>query len=251
VITFKGTKSLKDYDSVSLASMLRQHVQTYYPIANVENIDNAIQVASYLHRNDVRRGGRSKLPNPPYIEHPLRVALRMATYFDVRNADVLVASILHDTVEDHAFEFADFQGVHLAQDEATTREHALSFISKTFGYQVASIVERVSNPIIPSDLPKSEKVKMYQSHVEKTTELYDDALILKFSDFVDNAGSLHHHYDYDDKKVSYFLDRYEALIPMYRERFKAREHTLFDVDSVLIRLDEVEKQFKRFRAALS
>lgn len=253
MISFKETKALKDYDSVSLAEMLREHFIQNYPIAQVEKLSDAIQVASYLHRYDVRRGNRGKLSNPPYIEHPLRVALRLVR-FDMKNPDLIIAAILHDTVEDHPFEFADFVAVVGPQgvkSEELARKRALDFISTHFGYGVANIVDDVSNPIIPEGVTKEEKISQYQKHVERVINHSEDALLVKVSDFIDNAGSLHHHYNLGDKKVSYFLNRYASLIPLYTDAVDTVLHPSFNADAVLTRIEQVDAQFKKFEESLT
>lgn len=248
MITFKGTKPLKDYDSVSLAEILRAHFTEYFPLREVQRLNDAIQVASYLHRHDVRRGNRGKLPNPPYIEHPLRVAIRLARTFAVKDPHVITAAVLHDTIEDHPFDFADFQGVRAVEDEREARIEAMDFLGEHFGYLTAALVSQVSNPIIPPGIAKTEKIAQYQDHVAKVVSYSGNALIVKVSDFVDNAGSLHHHYEYNDPKVGYFLDRYEPLLEIYRGALKTGAHG-FNSLAALARLDDVEAQFDLFRSA--
>ncbi|QWY84078.1 SpoT-like ppGpp synthesis/degradation protein [Microbacterium phage A3Wally] len=249
MITFRDhDRPLKDLDSVSLASKLRQLFIDRYPVAQTEKLNDAIQIASYLHRTDTRRGERGNMPNPPYIEHPLRVALRLHT-FGVRDVETYFAAVLHDTVEDHPFEFADFEGVDKTTDEAQARTNALNFIGGKFGYVTAATLESVSNPILPEGTPKAEKVASYLAHVKAEVQRSPRALILKFSDFVDNAGSLHHHYAYNDPKVKYFIERYSPLIPVYRENLMG-EHHKFIAGNALRRLQDVERQFASFRAGL-
>jgi (p)ppGpp synthase/HD superfamily hydrolase len=246
MITFKNEKPLKEYDAVSLAEMLRSDFIELYPSGTVQRLADAIQVASYLHRNDVRRGARGKSVNPPYIEHPLRVSLRALRTFKVQDPNVIIAAVLHDTVEDHAKDFADFEGVYVTSTEGAAQQNALGYISKQFGIPVARTVELVSNPPMTPGVTKAEKIAAYQEHVTKVVKLSSEALIVKVSDFVDNAGSLHHHYSYGDPKVSYFLDRYEPLLEVYRGALNTGTHN-FWVDKVKERLDDVEAQFEKFR----
>jgi Guanosine polyphosphate pyrophosphohydrolases/synthetases len=246
MITFKNEKPLKEYDAVSLAEMLRADFVEKYPAPTVQRLQNAIQVASYLHRNDVRRGARSTSVSPPYIEHPLRVALRALRRFQVADPNVIIAAVLHDTVEDHALDFVDFEGVR-ATDKGYEDRVALGYLSQQFGFEVAKFVELVSNPPITPGTPKAEKIAAYQAHVAKVVNLSSEALIIKVSDFIDNAGSLHHHYSYGDPKVGYFLDRYEPLLEVYRGALNTGNHE-FWVAKVRERLDDVESQFDKFRS---
>lgn len=249
MISFKEARDLKEYDAVSLSAMVRVFFIDHFPARDVQRIEDAIQVASYLHRDDVRRGARGTSHNPPYIEHPLRVAIRLFKYFGVEDADVIIAAVLHDTVEDHPFEFSHFQGVTATIEIRLARDRALEFIAQHFGYEVASIVEKVSNPIMPGEPSKAEKVSAYQQHVEMVVNYSEKALIVKFSDFVDNAGSLHHHYAPGDSKVAYFLDRYEPLISIYRDALdRYGLSKLFNATAAHVRLTAVEDQFEKFRA---
>lgn len=247
MITFKNEKPLKEYDAVSLAEMLRADFVERYPAKTVQSLQDAIQVASYLHRNDVRRGARSTSINPPYIEHPLRVALRALRRFNVDDPSVIIAAVLHDTVEDHAEEFSDFEGVREVESDFADRA-ALGFISRRFGFEVARLVDLVSNPPVTPGTSKADKIAAYQTHVNRAVKMSSGALIIKIADFVDNAGSLHHHYSYGDPKVGYFLDRYEPLLEVYRNALNEGNHD-FHVKAVIERLDNVESQFDKFRSA--
>lgn len=250
MITFKERKSLKDYDSVSLAAILRDHFRQEFPVDDLARLDDAIQVASYLHRHKVRNGYRGASTNPPYIEHPLRVAIRLFRYFDVRLPNVLIAAVLHDTVEDHSYFFSDFEGVGESDSPELARIQALEFIARHFRYGVASAVEAVSNPILPVGTDRDVKVAAYHEHIKSIIRL-EGPLILKFSDFVDNAGSLHHHYAYDNPKARYFIERYTPLLKLYREAFETSdESTVYNQVKALARLEDVEKQFGKFHVGL-
>ncbi|MGZ9222978.1 MAG: HD domain-containing protein, partial [Anaerolineales bacterium] len=56
----------------------------------------ATRFAAEKHDDQRRKDSRAS----PYINHPIRVAEMLWTVGDVRDATLLVASILHDTVED-------------------------------------------------------------------------------------------------------------------------------------------------------
>ena len=77
---------------------------------------DALDFALEAHGTQWRRSG------DPYIMHPCSVARILAEELDIRNAEILAAALLHDTVEDVA--------------EVTTE-----VIGKRFGANVAAIVE--------------------------------------------------------------------------------------------------------------
>ena len=91
-------------------------------------IDLAIEVAVRAHQNQVRKG-----TDIPYITHPMAVGIILAK---VGCPDeIIVAGILHDTVED--------------------TEVTLDTIRKIFGEKIASIVKGVSEP--DKSLPWEER----------------------------------------------------------------------------------------------
>jgi (p)ppGpp synthase/HD superfamily hydrolase len=62
-------------------------------------------MASFLHRKQTRFV-RGDLPRVPYIEHPLRVALRLVRW-GVPDAELIAAALLHDVVEDCSTELLE------------------------------------------------------------------------------------------------------------------------------------------------
>ncbi|MBW1706508.1 MAG: HD domain-containing protein [Deltaproteobacteria bacterium] len=82
-------------------------------------IDLAIEIAAKAHGNQVRKG-----TDIPYVTHPFAVGVILLKAGCVD--EVVVAGILHDTVEDTSI--------------------TLDYIRETFGEKVASIVEGCSEP---------------------------------------------------------------------------------------------------------
>jgi len=86
-------------------------------------IERAVALAIRAHGDQVRKGDGET----PYIVHPVTVALILARYWN--DEDVIVAGLLHDTLEDTA----------LAPDE----------IARQFGDKVRGFVEDVTEPQLP------------------------------------------------------------------------------------------------------
>lgn len=70
---------------------------------NDEKLKSAIALATTLHENQ-SRGARETLKRTPYIEHPLRNAIRLIRLGNAEQ-DVIFANVLHDTVEDGSVDF--------------------------------------------------------------------------------------------------------------------------------------------------
>src|SRR5581483_9171299 len=98
--------------------------------ADRHRLEDALELASQLHRGDRRQ-------NEPYINHPLRVAIRIMSHYGIRDPDVIVAALLHDAVEDHAAELAPAGTAEAAQTEAAQTEAALAVLAERFGPRVA------------------------------------------------------------------------------------------------------------------
>ncbi|CRK50448.1 conserved hypothetical protein [Rhodococcus sp. RD6.2] len=143
-------------------------------------IPAAIRVAAYVHRTDTRPVGPG---TEPYTAHPLRNAVRLARH-GCTDPAVLAAAVLHDTVEDHATEL-----VALAGGDDPSTERALDAIRAWFGPDVERIVAAVTNPPTAPGLDPAAKRAAYAAHVE--TVIGDPQVLLaKFTDYIDNAGSL-------------------------------------------------------------
>lgn len=156
-------KPLKELNAPEIAAeLLAAHPQ----------LGPAIELATYLHEGQCR-GPRLGQDSPPYIEHPLRVAARLSRA-GVTDTVLLTTAILHDTVEDCGERFSKL--THLPPSQKTS----LLFLEKEFGPETAGGVK-----LLTTSGP-------YFAHVTTSVRKDPRALIGKTSDWLDNAGSLHH-----------------------------------------------------------
>jgi GTP diphosphokinase / guanosine-3',5'-bis(diphosphate) 3'-diphosphatase len=119
----------------------------------------ALELASVKHR-DQRRKDREK---SPYINHPIAVA-RVLWAHGVTDPDVIIASVLHDTIE----------------DTPTTREE----IAAKFGESVAAIVAEVTDD---KSLPKERRKQLQVDHAP---HLSTSAKLVKLADKVCNLRDM-------------------------------------------------------------
>src|SRR5579863_3597900 len=94
-----------------------------WPAPDRRRLDRALDLAGRLHAADRRE-------RKPYVNHLLRVAIRIMSHYGVRDADVACAALLHDAVEDHAAELSGAGG----------QEAALGVLAAEFGPRVAELV---------------------------------------------------------------------------------------------------------------
>ena len=104
---------------------------------NTGKLLEAIRFAAEKHRNQRRKDSKRS----PYINHPIEVVQLLWEVGGVRDVDVLLAAVLHDTIED-----------------TDTRPEE---ISDRFGEQVLSFVLEVTDD---KSLPKSERKRLQIVH---------------------------------------------------------------------------------------
>ncbi|MDP9903222.1 HD domain-containing protein [Arthrobacter bambusae] len=162
-------------------------------------ITSAATVASFLHRNQTRFV-RGDLPRVPYIEHPLRVALRLIRW-GVTDAWLIAAALLHDVVEDCAEELVSFFG-----DPGDT---PLECLTRMYGTEVATYVNAVTNP------PTAKNKAGYLSHLQELAASGTAALLIKASDLKDNAGSIRHQIGHgQDARIFRMAAKYQPALQL-------------------------------------
>lgn len=120
----------------------------------------AIHFSSEKHKDQRRKNPEQH----PYINHPIRVARLLASEAGIRDLNVIIAALLHDTVE----------------DTDTTLEE----IHTLFGPQVAQIIDEVTDD---KSLPKAVRKQMQIDHAPKVCR---QAKLVKLADKLDNLLDL-------------------------------------------------------------
>lgn len=125
----------------------------------MNNLHNLLQAASFAaqkHTGQTRKGDDAQ----PYINHPLEVANLLANVGKVEDFDVLIAAILHDTIEDTETSAEDITGL--------------------FGETVCGYVLEVTDD---KSLPKHERKQL---QVEHAPHLSTGAKLIKLGDKISN-----------------------------------------------------------------
>ncbi|MEU5948172.1 HD domain-containing protein [Micromonospora sp. NPDC047465] len=195
-----------------------------------ERLTEALDLAAELHRDDRR-------VREPYLNHLLRVAIRMMHHYQVRDVDVIVAGLLHDAVEDHPDELAGEQ----AGDDATAA--ALAVLAERFGPRVARLVGAVTNPAYD---PGRDKHVQYREHVAASLAREPWARVIKISDFTDNGVGVIHTVG---PKVASSAAKYRPLVPVYRD-LVTRPDTPLSAPVKRHILDQLDLAEERFSAIL-
>ncbi|HEY1561063.1 MAG TPA: HD domain-containing protein [Caulobacteraceae bacterium] len=120
----------------------------------------AYRFAAQAHVDEKRKGERGE----PYINHLVEVADMVARATDGSDVDLVVAALLHDTVEDTKVTAED--------------------LSREFGARVASLVAEVTDD---KSLPQAERKRL---QVEHAPHLSRDAQIIKLADKTSNVRDI-------------------------------------------------------------
>jgi (p)ppGpp synthase/HD superfamily hydrolase len=166
-----------------------------WPEPDRRRMERALDLAARLHAADRRE-------REPYLNHLLRVAIRIMVYYGVRDTDVICAALLHDSVEDHPAELAGG-----AADPAA----ALAVLAAQFGPRVAELVGAVTNP---QYVPGRDQDEQYREHVADSLRGNPWARVIKVSDFTDNGAGLMHT---TGPRVHRLAAKYAPLVPVLAE----------------------------------
>lgn len=191
-----------------LVRALHQAVAAGMSAEGAAQVESAAQLATFAHRGQTRKY-RDGNERTPYIEHPLRVALRILRWGST-DAELVCAALLHDVVEDSAQLVAET----LCRDNLARRvaigvsahpeiDTALDVVA-AYGDRVRALVLEVTN------LPNST-----ESYLDKVVRISADrdAALIKLSDMVDNAGSLPHQAGHvSDEFISKRADKYRPAL---------------------------------------
>lgn len=118
---------------------------------------NAVAFSAGKHRTQRRKG----VDASPYINHPVEVANLLANVGEIADLFVLVAAVLHDTIED---------------TETKPEE-----IERLFGPTVRGLVEEVTDD---KALPKTERKRL---QIEHAPHLSAPAKLIKLADKISNV----------------------------------------------------------------
>lgn len=129
----------------------------------MNTINKLLEAASFAaqkHRDGRRKGSDAE----PYINHPLEVANLLANVGGVSDVDILLAAVLHDTIE----------------DTETTREE----LEDRFGKRVSEFVLEVTDD---KNLPKQERKRL---QIEHAPHLSAEAKQIKLADKISNIRDI-------------------------------------------------------------
>jgi guanosine-3',5'-bis(diphosphate) 3'-pyrophosphohydrolase len=128
--------------------------------SDIQTILKAAAFAAHKHRDQRRKDAAAS----PYINHPIALANILANEGGITDATVIVAALLHDTVED---------------TETTPAE-----LLELFGEEVAKVVMEVTDD---KSLPKAQRKRL---QVEHAAHISKPAKLVKLADKISNLRDI-------------------------------------------------------------
>lgn len=197
----------------------------------------ALDLATMLHQADRRT-------HEPYMNHVLRVTLRTIRDYEEEDPEVVIAALLHDTVEDHFRELADLEDSHDVTDE-DAQAIAIQKLGLMFGDGAAGLVDSLTIPAGLKQLPKPVYREEYRGHVVMTLRAAPRARIIKVGDVDDNTGDLAR---ISPKKARHIALKQLPMLPLLAELVTLPDSPLTETAKMraLHRLDERARQLASF-----
>jgi hypothetical protein len=149
-----------NFDTLSDILNTAFHKEKSMTEAEVQQICKGIEFSAEKHRLQTRKDAAKT----PYISHPLAVSTKLMGVGQVRDAQVIIGALLHDTVEDTQTTFEEIEG--------------------KFGQQVAALVREVTDD---KTLSKEER-KRFQ--VINASHKSSGAAQIKLADKLSNLSDL-------------------------------------------------------------
>ena len=186
-------------------------------------IELAIRAATVLHQNQVRKGEMRF----PYVSHPVAVAFILMDYTD--SEDVIIAALLHDTVED--------------------TDYTLDELQADFGGNVRELVESVTEPDV-NDSSRGDWKKRKHAYLKKLKRASVESVMIAAADKIHNMRTVVEAYygnptrfkrDFGDV-MKERIDHYQALANLINRRLESDirsefNHVFQEYQQFVIELD--------------
>lgn len=204
------------------------------PAADRRTVADAADWAARLHAGQRRT-------REPYLNHLLRVTLRILCYYRITDPDLLVAALMHDSVEDQPWAMIGRPTNH----GPPPRDQAFTALTARHGPRVTRLVTAVTNPEHQAGV---DRTRQYLDHL--ATALADQpwARVIKLSDFTDNGVGIIHTVG---PKVERSARKYTGAVPVLRHLLDRPDTPLEPAvkDHIRHQLNLAEQRFSAILAA--
>ncbi len=195
----------------------------------IDRIEMAYNLAKVAHALQIRNTGER------YFEHCRAVTLVLLDESGVKDTDTIVASLLHDTLEDsHLIGCPD-------DINSVRREKEKRWYTKMFGVNAADIIISITKPYIDNSEihNKKEKDQAYFNQLENAKE---EAILIKMADRLHNLRTVENDQHRKEKIVTETKDKYIPLFERFLHRCETEEGLCRWEESVATLLNLIKKE---------
>lgn len=181
-------------------------------------IEQAIRAAAVLHKNQLRKGS---MPFP-YVTHLVATAFTLMDY--TQDEDVIIAALLHDTLED--------------------TDYTIDELQEDFGGKVREIVEAVTEPKSTPEQKVSfkDKKRIYAEQLKKAPEA---SLLVAAADKIHNFRTTVEDYTDDHERfIQDFGKNFEERLEAYQNIANVINNRLSG--PILAEFNHVFEEYKQF-----
>ncbi len=181
-------------------------------------VEQAIRAAAVLHKNQLRKGS---MPFP-YITHLVATAFTLMDYSD--DEDVIIAGLLHDTLED--------------------TDYTIDELQEDFGGRVREIVEAVTEPKSTPEnrIAWKDRKKAYVELLKKGPK---ESVLVAAADKIHNFRTLVEDYsDGHDRFMTDFGKNFDERLEVYQLIANVINNRL--EGSILAEFNHVFEEYKQF-----
>jgi (p)ppGpp synthase/HD superfamily hydrolase len=212
-LTHADPVTLKSLDELISELRTAYHIEKNLTQEDVQKICSAIDFAAEKHRLQTRKNEQKT----PYISHPIGVAYNVMHYGEVRDANIIIGALLHDTVE----------------DTQTTFEE----ISKQFGPEVSSYVRELTDDKSLGSLDRK------RAQVIEAANKSNGAAQIKLADKLYNVNDLLHNppKDWSQTRIDRYYQWAQSVIDRLPSSNKKLKKAVEDVINHYWKVQESKK----------
>ncbi len=235
-----GKKNIKRIEKE--IDQFKEAVKADFESEDCERIMSALDLMLDLHCEQ-----EDRMDGNPYVIHPLEVADDLLNKYNIKDPDLIIGALLHDSVEDQAYKLnakLSDEEVEITNEEEL-RNSAFAKIGDIYGERVENMIRGLTNPNfgkIKKELEEQgiqkKKKMLYKEHVEEAIK-NPDVFVIKLSDFMRNAGNI----PKEGQKRNHFIEKYgpvikNVFIPAFEEM--SESHPLYEKrDEILKILNDI------------
>jgi len=226
-------------------SQFKNTVKINFESEDCKRILNALDLMLSLHCEQ-----EDRIDGKPYIVHPLEIADDLINKYNVNDPDLIIAALLHDSVEDQIYKLLDIKSSNNELkiiDKEELRDNAFSIIGSIYGERVKNVIKELTNPNFDQIIKQLElkgiqknRIDLYGEHIKEVIK-NPDVFIVKLSDFMRNAGNIPE----KGQKRNYFIKKYgpvikNIFIPAFERMTES--HPLYEIkNDILTELNNLYK----------